>query len=104
MEELHKRMLAVPERRVFADQRRRAWWAGATIVATIGTPVLIVCLLPISLGLALGTATFALCLAAVMASVGIVRGIVVCPTLDDEAIENKTRTRAQETLKVAHAN
>lgn len=36
--------------------------------------------------------------------IGVVRGIVVVPTLDDDAIEDETRKQARKKLKVSTVN
>lgn len=100
MEKLRNQLSALPARRVDADTKRHAWWAfGAVLVVVVG-PIVVLCLLP--MGVLIDVAVFlGVCaLAVVCWFVGMLRGIVVVPTLDDDAIEDKTRKRAQETLKV----
>lgn len=101
MEKLQCQLLALPARRVAADDKRRFWWAiGATLVVIIG-PIAVLCLLPVGSWVAVGS-FLALCLlAAVCWFVGILRGIVVFPTLDDEVIESETRKKAKDKLNVS---
>lgn len=104
MDKMRSLLSALPARRVAADTKRHAWWAlGAFLVFVVG-PILVLCLLP--LGVLIGVAAFlGVCaLAVVCWFVGVLRGIVVVPTLDDDAIEAKTRKRAQQTLKVMCAS
>lgn len=101
MEKLHKQLLALPARRVAADTKKHTWWAfGAALVVVIG-PILILSLLPLGTLVAVGAFLGACALAAACWFVGVLRGMVVVPTLDDDAIEEKTRKRARETLKVS---
>lgn len=100
MEKLHSQLLALPARRVAADTKKHTWWAlGAVLVVVIG-PILILSLLPVGTFIALGAFLAACALAAVCWFVGMLRGIVVVPALDDDAIEDKTRRRAKDKLKV----
>ena len=100
MEKLHNQLLAVPARRVAADTRRHTWWAlGAVLVVVVG-PILVLSLLPVGAFVAVGAFLGVCGLAAACWFVGVIRGIVVVPSLDDDAIEDKTRKRAKETLKV----
>lgn len=100
MEKLHNQLLALPARRVVADNKKHTWWGvGAVLVVVVG-PILVLSLLPVGVLVALGAFLAACVLAVVCWFVGMLRGIVVVPTLDDDAIEDKTRNRARETLKV----
>ena len=101
MEKLQCQLLALPARRVAADNKRRFWWAiGATLIIIVG-PIAVLCLFPVGGWIALGS-FLALCLlAAVCWFVGMLRGIVVVPTLDDDVIESETRKKAKDKLKVS---
>ncbi|CAM9344922.1 unnamed protein product [Ectocarpus fasciculatus] len=99
MEKLHNQLMALPARRAAAETKRHAWWAcGAVLFAVIG-PILILSLVPVGVLIAVGAFLATCVLAAVCWFVGVLRGIVVTPALDDDAIEDKTRKRAKETLK-----
>lgn len=103
MEKLHGQLLALPARRVAADTKKHTWWAfGAVLVIVIG-PILILSLLPVGTLVALGAFLAACALAVMCWFVGMLRGIVVVPTLDDDTIEENTRRRAKEQLKVCVA-
>lgn len=100
MEKLHNQLMVLPARRAAAETKRHAWWAcGAGLFAVVG-PILILTLVPIGVLIAVGAFLATCVLAAVCWFVGVLRGIVVTPALDDDAIEDKTRKRAKETLKV----
>lgn len=102
MEKLHSLLLVLPARRVAADTKKHTWWAfGAVLVVVIG-PILILSLVS-SVGtlVALGAFLAACVMAVVCWFVGTLRGTVVVPRLDDDAIEEKTRKRARDTLKVS---
>lgn len=100
MDELHSLLAALPARRVAADAKRNAWWAfGAFLVVVVG-PILVLSLLPVGIWIDVAAFLGVCALAAVCWFVGVLRGIVVVPTLDDDDIEDKTRKRAQQTLKV----
>ncbi|CAN0103190.1 unnamed protein product [Ectocarpus sp. 12 AP-2014] len=99
MEKLHNQLMALPARRAAAETKRHAWWAcGAVLFAVVG-PILILTLVPVGVLIAVGAFLATCVLAAVCWFVGVLRGIVVTPALDDDAIEDKTRKRAKETLK-----
>ncbi|CAM9366534.1 unnamed protein product, partial [Pylaiella littoralis] len=99
MDELHSLLAALPARRVAADAKRNAWWAfGAFLVVVVG-PILVLSLLPMGIWIDVAAFLGVCALAAVCWFVGVLRGIVVVPTLDDDDIEDKTRKRAQQTLK-----
>lgn len=100
MDKLCNLLSALPARRVAADTKKHAWWAfGGFLVVVVG-PIVVLCLLP--LGVLINVAAFlGVCALAVMCwFIGVLRGMVVVPTLDDDTIEVKTRKRAQQTLKV----
>lgn len=100
MEKLHVQLMAVPARRVAADNRRHFWWAiGGTLVVLV-SPLLLLCLLPVGVWPAVGALACALLCAALCGFAGVVRGVVVPPSLDDDAIEEQIRTRAKEKLRV----
>ncbi|CAM9367204.1 unnamed protein product [Ectocarpus sp. 4 AP-2014] len=99
VEKLHNQLMALPARRAAAETKRHAWWAcGAVLFAVVG-PILILTLVPVGVLIAVGAFLATCVLAAVCWFVGVLRGIVVTPALDDDAIEDKTRKRAKETLK-----
>ncbi|CBJ48718.1 hypothetical protein Esi_0046_0109 [Ectocarpus siliculosus] len=99
MEKLHNQLMALPARRAAAETKRHAWWAcGAVLFAVVG-PILILTLVPVGVLIAVGAFLATCVLAAVCWFVGVLSGIVVTPALDDDAIEDKTRKRAKETLK-----
>lgn len=103
MEKLHSQLLALPARRVAADTKKHTWWAfGAVLVVVVG-PILILSLVSVGTLVALGAFLAACVLAVTCWFVGMLRGTVVVPALDDDAIEDKTRKRARETLKVGIA-
>lgn len=100
MEKLHRQLLAIPARRVAADNGRRLWWmVGAALLFGVA-PILALCLLPVGIWPAIGSLVGSVVLAVMCWFIGVVRGIVVAPTLDDDVIEDKTRKRAKEKLKV----
>lgn len=100
MDKLHGQLLALPARRVAADNKKHTWWAfGAVLVVVVG-PILILCLVSEGALVALGSFLAACVLAVVCWFVGMLRGIVVVPALDDDAIERDTKRRAKEKLKV----
>eukprot|EP00903_Cladosiphon_okamuranus_P008013 g7730.t1 len=99
MEKLHSQLLALPARRVAADTKKHTWWAfGAVLVVVVG-PILVLSLVSVGTLVALGAFLAACVLAFVCWFVGMLRGTVVAPTLNDDDIEEKTRKRARETLK-----
>lgn len=103
MEKLHSQLLALPARRVAADTKKHTWWAfGAVLVLVVG-PILILSLVPEGVVVALGAFLAACMLAVVCWFVGMLRGTVVVPALDDDVIEANTRKRAREKLKVGVA-
>lgn len=100
MQKLHLQLLALPERRAIAEFKKHGWWAlGAVLFAVIG-PILILCLLPVGVLIAMAAFLAVCLLAAACGFIGVLRGMVVLPALDDDVIEDKTRKRARETLKV----
>lgn len=101
MEKLHSQILALPARRVAADNRRHLWWAiGATLVIVVA-PILVLSLLPVALWAAIGSLLVSCLFAFACWFIGVLSGSVVAPTLNDDEIEDKTRTRAKEKLKVS---
>lgn len=101
MEKLHVQLLDVPARRVDADSKRRVWWAiGATNIVVFA-PILVLCLLSVSTVLAVGSFAACIVLSGLCWFSGVLRGIVVAPTLDDDIIEEETRKRAKQKLKVS---
>lgn len=100
MDKLQLQLMSVPARRVAADSKRRfCWAAGVTLVAIIG-PILFLTILPLGIWSAAGSYAACLGLSVICWFVGLVRGTVSTPTLDDDDIEDKTRKRAEKTLKV----
>lgn len=100
MEKLHRQLLALPERRALAETKRHGWWAlGAVLFAVVG-PILVLCLLPVGVLIAVGAFLAVCALAVACGFIGVLRGMVVVPALNDDVIEDKTRKRARETLKV----
>ncbi|CAB1120370.1 unnamed protein product [Ectocarpus sp. CCAP 1310/34] len=99
MEKLHNQLMALPARRAAAETKRHAWWACSAVLFAVVGPILILTLVPVGVLIAVGAFLATCVLAAVCWFVGVLRGIVVTPALDDDAIEDKTRKRAKETLK-----
>lgn len=101
MEKLQCQLLALPAHRVAADNKRHFWWAIGAILVVIVGPIAVLCLFPLGAWVAVGS-FLALCLlAAVCWFVGILRGMLVLPMLDDDVIESETRKKAKDKLKVS---
>lgn len=101
MEKLQCQLLALPARRADADNKRHFWWAvGATLVAIVG-PILLLTLFSVGAWVAFGSFLGLCVLAAVCLFVGMLRGMVAVPVLDDDVIESETRKRAKDKLNVS---
>lgn len=100
MDKLQAQLLSIPARRVAANGKRRFWWAvGVTLVAIFG-PITFLFILPLGIWPAAGSYAACLGLGVICWFVGLVRGTVSMPTLDDDDLEDETRKRAEKTLKV----
>lgn len=100
MGELHVQLMAMPARRVAADSRRRFWWAISSVFTAVVSPLLLLSLMPAGTWAAAGATSTALLLGLISGFIGVLRGVVIPPSLDDDAIEQETRGRAREKLQV----
>lgn len=100
MGKLHRQILGVPARKVAADDERRLWWMAGLSFAFVVGPILVLCLFSVAVWVAVGSYGACLVSAVVCWFVGVLRGIVLTPMLDDEVIEGLTRKRAKGKLQV----
>lgn len=100
MENLHIQLMAIPARRVAADNRRQMWWGIGGVLALVVSPITLLCMLPVGVWPAIGATAFTLMLAGFLAFIGAVTGVVISPRLDDDAMEKETRKCATQKLKV----
>lgn len=100
MDKLHTQLMAIPARRVTADNRRHTWCGIGGTLALVVCPIVLLCMLPVGVWIAIGLAALTLILAGFSGFIGAVRGVIVPPSLDDDAIEDEIRTRARRKLEV----